>query len=113
MGGVTQSIRRSAASKAYAHVILPVATFAETSGSYVNAEGPGKSFREPANRLARRDPPGSAAGFGQPVWCGRFRLRQFREIRAEAENTCAQVRPDNTLDSGKALVPFKSEGYIG
>ncbi|HMR01848.1 MAG TPA: NADH-quinone oxidoreductase subunit NuoG, partial [Candidatus Competibacter phosphatis] len=34
----------SAASKAYAHVILPVATFAETSGSYVNAEGLWQSF---------------------------------------------------------------------
>ena len=101
----------SAASKAYAHVILPVATFAETSGSYVNAEGLWQSFS------------GASKPFGEarPAWkvlrvlgnlsgVAGFDYVSSEEIRAEAENTCAQVRPDNTLDSGKPLVPFKSEG---
>ena len=101
----------SAASKAYAHVILPVATFAETSGSYVNAEGLWQSFS------------GASKPFGEarPAWkvlrvlgnlsgVAGFDYVSSEEIRAEAENTCAQVQPDNTLDSGKPLVPFKSEG---
>ena len=101
----------SAASKAYAHVILPVATFAETSGSYVNAEGLWQSFS------------GASKPFGEarPAWkvlrvlgnlsgVAGFDYVSSEEIRAEAENACAQVQPDNTLDSGKPLVPFKSEG---
>ncbi len=101
----------SAASKTYAHVVLPVATFAETSGSYVNAEGLWQSFS------------GASKPFGEarPAWkvlrvlgnlsgVAGFDYVSSEEIRAEAENACAQIRPDNTLDSGKSLVPFKSEG---
>jgi len=35
----------SATSKSYARAILPVATFAETSGTYINAEGRWQSFQ--------------------------------------------------------------------
>ncbi len=44
--------------KSYARVILPVATFAETSGTYVNAEGRWQSF------------PGASKPFGaaRPAW---------------------------------------------
>lgn len=101
----------SAASKTYAHVVLPIATFAETSGSYVNAEGLWQSFS------------GASKPFGEarPAWkvlrvlgnlsgVAGFDYVSSEEIRAEAENTCAQVQPDNALVSGKPLVPFKSEG---
>ncbi|QQS54525.1 MAG: NADH-quinone oxidoreductase subunit G [Candidatus Competibacteraceae bacterium] len=101
----------SAASKAYAHVVLPVATFAETSGTYVNAEGLWQSFS------------GASKPFGEarPAWkvlrvlgnlsgLAGFDYVSSEQIRAEAENACARVQPDNTLDSGKSLAPFKSEG---
>ena len=101
----------SAASKAYAHVILPVATFAETSGSYVNAEGLWQSFSGASKPVGEARPAWKVLRvLGNLSGVAGFDYVSSEEIRAEAENTCAQVQPDNTLDSGKPLVPFKSEG---
>ena len=103
----------SATSKAYAHVILPVATFAETSGTYVNAEGLWQSFSGASK----------PSGEARPAWKvlrvlgNLFGLDGFdyvgsEEIRAEVQSACAQVQPDNTLESGKFLTPFKPEGLL-
>jgi NADH-quinone oxidoreductase subunit G len=101
----------SAASKAYAHVILPVATFAETSGSYVNAEGLWQSFSGASKPFGEARPAWKVLRvLGNLAGVAGFDYVSSEEIRAEAENACAQVQPDNTLDSGKPLVPFKSEG---
>jgi len=101
----------SAASKTYAHVVLPVATFAETSGSYVNAEGLWQSFSGASKPFGEARPAWKVLRvLGNLAGVAGFDYVSSEEIRAEAENTCAQVRPDNTLDSGKSLVPFKSKG---
>ncbi|MCP5450121.1 MAG: NADH-quinone oxidoreductase subunit G [Gammaproteobacteria bacterium] len=101
----------SAASKTYAHVVLPVATFAETSGSYVNAEGLWQSFSGASKPFGEARPAWKVLRvLGNLAGVAGFDYVSSEEIRAEAENACAQVRPDNTLDSGKSLVPFKSEG---
>jgi NADH-quinone oxidoreductase subunit G len=103
----------SAASKQYANIILPVATFAETSGTYVNAEGRWQSFQ------------GATKPFGEarPAWkvlrvlgnlCGvsGFDYTGSEEALAEAQNACAQVQPDNTPDFSKPLTPFQAEGLV-
>jgi len=101
----------SAASKTYAHVVLPVTTFAETSGSYVNAEGLWQSFSGASKPFGEARPAWKVLRvLGNLAGVAGFDYVSSEEIRAEAENACAQVRPDNTLDSGKSLVPFKSEG---
>jgi len=101
----------SAASKTYAHVVLPVATFAETSGSYVNAEGLWQSFSGASKPFGEARPAWKVLRvLGNLAGVAGFDYVSSEEIRAEAENACAQVRPDNTLDSGKSLVPFKSKG---
>ena len=102
----------SAVTKRYARVILPVATFAETSGTYVNAEGSWQSFT------------GASRPFGEarPAWkvlrvlgnlCGLqgFEYLGSEDVLAEARSACAQVKPDNmtaTLD--KPLAPLQTMG---
>jgi NADH-quinone oxidoreductase subunit G len=104
----------SAASKAYAHVILPVATFAETSGSYVNAEGLWQSFS------------GASKPFGEarPAWkvlrvlgnlsgVAGFDYVSSEEIRAEAENTCARFSLTIRWIPVSPWSPSSPKGYIG
>ncbi|HNW79179.1 MAG TPA: NADH-quinone oxidoreductase subunit NuoG, partial [Candidatus Competibacteraceae bacterium] len=80
----------SAVTKRYARVILPVATFAETSGTYVNAEGSWQSFT------------GASRPFGEarPAWkvlrvlgnlCGlqSFEYLGSEDVLAEARSACA------------------------
>ena len=103
----------STASKRYARVILPVATFAETSGTYVNAEGRWQSFA------------GASKPFGEarPAWkvlrvlgnlCGvaGFEYVSSEEALAEAQSICGEVKPDNTVDFGQTLTPFRANGLL-
>ena len=103
----------SAASKRYARVLLPVATFAETSGTYVNAEGRWQSFQ------------GAAKPFGdaRPAWkvlrvlgnlCGvaGFEYVSSEEVLAEVQGACGEVKPDNTVDFGQPLTPFRANGLL-
>jgi len=102
----------SAVTKRYARVILPVATFAETSGTYVNAEGSWQSFT------------GASRPFGEarPAWkvlrvlgnlCGLqgFEYLGSEDVLAEARSACAQVKLDNaTVNFDKPLVPLQTTG---
>jgi NADH-quinone oxidoreductase subunit G len=103
----------SAASKSYARVILPVATFAETSGTYVNVEGRWQSF------------PGASKPFGdaRPAWkvlrvlgnlCGvsGFEYVSSEETLAEVRGACGEIQPDNTPDFGQSLAPFRADGLL-
>jgi NADH-quinone oxidoreductase subunit G len=94
-----------------AQVILPVATFAETSGTYVNAEGRWQGFQ------------GASKPFGEarPAWkvlrvlgnlCGvaGFEYVGSEEVLAEVRGACAGVEPDNTPESNKPLAPFQAGG---
>ncbi len=103
----------SAASKSYARVILPAATFAETSGTYVNAEGRWQSFQ------------GASKPFGEarPAWkvlrvlgnlCGvaGFEYVSSEDVLAEVQGACGEVKPDNTLDFSQMLTPFRVDGLL-
>jgi NADH-quinone oxidoreductase subunit G len=82
--------------KACADVILPIAAFAETSGSYVNAEGVCQSFQQTVQ------PPGEA----RPAWkvlrvlgnvfdLPGFDYMNSREIADQVLSDCAHLAPDN------------------
>jgi NADH-quinone oxidoreductase subunit G len=101
------------ASQRYARVILPVATFAETSGTYVNAEGRWQSFQ------------GAAKPFGdaRPAWkvlrvlgnlcdVAGFEYVSSEEVLAEVQSACGEVKPDNTVDFGQTLTPFRANGLL-
>ena len=101
------------AGKSYAQTVLPVATFAETSGTYVNAEGRWQSFQ------------GASRPFGEarPAWkvlrvlgnlCGvdGFEYVSSEEVLAEVRGACGEVRPDNALDLSQPLAPFRADGLL-
>ena len=103
----------NATTKSYARAILPVATFAETSGTYVNAEGRWQSFQ------------GASKPFGaaRPAWkvlrvlgnlCGLdgFEHVASEDVLAEAKEACADIAPDNAPDLGGALAPYRTEGVL-
>jgi len=88
---------RSTALEAVAHVMLPIAGFAETSGTLVNAEGTWQDFQ---GAVA---PPGDA----RPGWkvlrvlgnlldLPGFEYRDTASIRAELAELCAGTKPDNS-----------------
>jgi NADH-quinone oxidoreductase subunit G len=101
------------AGKTQVQMILPVATFAETSGAYINAEGRWQSFQ------------GASKPFGEsrPAWkilrvlgnlcgVGGFDYVSSEEILAEAQNACAQVKPDNTVNLDQSFTPFRADGLL-
>ena len=88
----------SEALRDYAHVLLPVASFAETSGSFVNVEGRWQSFN---GALA---PPGEA----RPAWkvlrvlgnlfgAAGFDYMSSTEVRDEVARVAAELKPDNRV----------------
>lgn len=92
------------AMKNYADVILPIATFAETSGTYVNAEGYWQSFKGCV----------SPQGESRPAWKvlrvlgNQFDLDGFEylssaDIKDEIKQHCADVKLDNHYAATGAL----------
>ena len=107
------SLSPYASAACYAQVILPVATFAETAGSYVNAEGCWQSFQ------------GASKPFGEarPAWkvlrvlgnlCNTsgFDYVSCEDVLTEVREACAQVQPDNTPDFSQTLMPFQTAGLL-
>ncbi|MEI2742400.1 MAG: NADH-quinone oxidoreductase subunit NuoG [Candidatus Competibacter sp.] len=103
----------SATTRGYAKTILPVATFAETSGTYVNAEGRWQSFQGASKPL----------GEARPAWkvlrvlgnlCGLdgFEYLSSDEVLAEARGACDGLKPDNRSDAGQSLQPLRIEGLV-
>ncbi|RMG37729.1 MAG: NADH-quinone oxidoreductase subunit G [Gammaproteobacteria bacterium] len=95
-----------------ADVILPIAAFAETSGSYVNLQGDVQSF------AGAMPPPGDA----RPAWkvlrvlgnlvdLEGFEQADSGEVRDALLAARGEIRPDNRLGTGGALeVRFQPEG---
>ena len=103
----------SETTKAYTNVLLPIAAFAETSGSYVNAEGRCQSF------------PGAAKPFGEsrPAWkvlrvlgnalqLPGFNYMTSQEVLNEALDTCEAVEPYNLIQSAGNFSKFTSSKLL-
>ncbi|MBK7984188.1 MAG: NADH-quinone oxidoreductase subunit G [Candidatus Competibacteraceae bacterium] len=103
----------SATTRSYARVLLPIATFAETAGTYVNAEGRWQSFQ------------GASKPFGaaRPAWkvlrvlgnlCGLegFDYMTSEEVLAQAQSACEALKPDNATEPSKTLKPFRTKGLL-
>ena len=96
--------------KGYAKMILPTVTFAETSGTYINAEGRWQSFRGATKPFGEARPAWKVLRvLGN--WCGvnAFDYTTSEEVLAEAQSVCADATPDNTPDLSKPLKPFSCE----
>ncbi|NIR29210.1 MAG: molybdopterin-dependent oxidoreductase, partial [Gammaproteobacteria bacterium] len=79
-------------------VLLPVAPFAETGGTFVNVEGRRQGFHAAVK----------PAGEARPAWkvlrvlgnlleCEGFEYAAEHQIGAELEQSCGAIRPDNRL----------------
>ncbi|MFO1351149.1 MAG: NADH-quinone oxidoreductase subunit NuoG [Gammaproteobacteria bacterium] len=100
------------AMKRYASAILPVATFAETSGTYVNAEGRWQSFQGACKPL----------GEARPAWkvlrvlgnlCGLagFEHLDSQQVLAEAQSVCGQIQPNNAVPMPERLPATAAEDF--
>jgi len=103
----------SAAAREHAHLILPTATFAETSGTFVNAEGRWQSFQGAAR------PPGEA----RPAWkvlrvlgnlldLGGFEQMASEDALNDLLAACGELQANNRVSSGKTLAPFTTQGLM-
>jgi NADH-quinone oxidoreductase subunit G len=104
---------RSPSLEQTAKVMLPIATFAETSGTFVNAEGGRQSFAGVAL------PPGEA----RPAWkvlrvlanlagVPGFDYTASSEVLAEVELALGEARPDNGLEPDLGLEPRQGEDAL-
>ncbi len=80
--------------KQVAHVLLPIGTFAETSGTYVNLEGAWQSFTAAA-RLVGEGRPGWKVlrVIGTELGLPGFEYQSSEEVREELKRACAQGLP--------------------
>jgi NADH-quinone oxidoreductase subunit G len=87
---MTESLRR------LAHVVLPIGTFAETSGTYVNVEGRWQSFAAVARPLGE-----SRAGWkvlrvlGNRLGVPDFEFVGSEAVRDVLRGSLGEIRPDN------------------
>ncbi len=101
------------AGKTQAQMILPVATFAETSGTYVNAEGRWQSFNGASKPFGESRPAWKVLRvLGNLLKISGFDYASSEGVLAEAQNACASVKPDNTAYLDLPFTPFRADGLL-
>ena len=99
--------------RAYADVILPVATFAETSGSYVNAEGRCQSFQGAGKPLGEVRPAWKVLRvLGNLFQLSGFDYLNSQEVLDEVLAECAAIQPDNLVQTANRFDPFTVSGLL-
>jgi len=108
---VALSAFRSTALEACADVLLPVAAFAETSGTYVNIQGDRQTF------TAAVSPPGEARPgwkvlrvLGNLTGLAGFEQDSSEQVRSELLGLCGDLRPDNRLQGSVEADPALRAG---
>jgi NADH-quinone oxidoreductase subunit G len=93
----------------HAHVLLPMAAFAETAGTYVNVEGTWQSYE------AVVSPPGEARPawgilrvLGNSLGLGGFDYMQSTDAREELRSVTGAPGPDNIVDLPAGALIFKA-----
>ncbi|HSA45912.1 MAG TPA: molybdopterin-dependent oxidoreductase, partial [Candidatus Competibacteraceae bacterium] len=101
------------AGKSQTQMILPVATFAETSGTYVNVEGRWQSFNGASKPFGESRPAWKVLRvLGNLCGVGGFDYTSSEEVLAEMQNTCASVKPDNATHLDLPFTPFRADGLL-
>ncbi len=95
---VTDAMRK------FAHVLLPIGTFAETSGTFVNAEGRWQSFLGAAHPLGDSRPGWKVLRvLGNLLQLAGFDYVTSEAVRDELKGRLGDTRPDNTFAPRRAL----------
>ncbi len=88
----------SEAMKDYAQVMLPIAPFSETSGTYVNVEGRWQSFNGAVPPLGEARPAWKVLRvLGNLFGVSGFEYMASTEVRDEVINAAAAIKPDNRV----------------
>ena len=94
--------------EACADLLLPVGTFAETSGTYVNCEGRWQSFSGVATPVGEARPAWKVLRvLGNLVDAEGFEYLSSEEVRDELQARVGDVQPDNAL---RSEVPLERRG---
>ncbi|MDX1482009.1 MAG: NADH-quinone oxidoreductase subunit NuoG [Woeseiaceae bacterium] len=95
---------RSAALEAAADLLLPIGTFAETSGTYVNVEGAWQSFGGVANPVGEARPAWKVLRvLGNLLDVGGFDYVSSEEVRDECRADVGETGPGDIAAGDKAL----------
>jgi len=82
----------------YAHVLLPMAPFSETSGTYVNVEGNWQSFTGATTPLGEARPAWKILRvLGNQFGLPGFDYMSSTEVRDEVARAAAALKPDNRV----------------
>jgi NADH-quinone oxidoreductase subunit G len=88
----------SPALEAHADVVLPVGTFAETAGTFVNCEGRWQSFSGVASPVGASRPAWKVLRvLGNLLQVPEFDYASAEDIRASVHGLAAAVQPDNAV----------------
>ena len=91
--------------KAVAHVLLPISTFVETSGTYVNLEGLWQSFAGAARPLGEARPGWKVLRvLGNLAGVVDFDYQSSEEVREELRLRCADIAASSYQGSHEAKV---------
>ncbi len=95
---VTDAMRR------FAHVLLPMGTFAETSGTFVNAEGRWQSFLGAAHPVGESRPGWKVLRvLGNMLELARFDYLSSEAVRDELRGLVGEAGSDNTFAARRTL----------
>ena len=84
--------------------MLPVGTFAETAGTFVNCEGRWQSFNGVANPIGEARPGWKVLRvLGNLLDAENFEYQSSEEVRDEIANSLGDARPDNRYAGTTAL----------
>jgi NADH-quinone oxidoreductase subunit G len=99
--------------KEYADVLLPIAPFAETSGTFVNVEGRWQSFEGAVEPVAETRPAWKVLRvLGNLFECEGFDYVTSREVLDEVKALNADVAPSNEIDwQCPATLASAAQGY--
>jgi NADH-quinone oxidoreductase subunit G len=85
----------------YADVVLPIAAFAETSGTYVNLQGEAQGFKGVSAPVGEARPAWKVLRvLGNLLDLEGFEYVDSSEVRDEVGTACAGMKPDNTPAQG-------------
>ena len=97
--------------RAFAHVLLPIGTFAETSGTFVNAEGLWQSFRGAAQPVGESRPAWKVLRvLGNLLDLGGFDYVTSEDVREELKGRVGESRPDAAFVAKRTLNGGHSQG---
>ncbi|HSL70020.1 MAG TPA: molybdopterin-dependent oxidoreductase, partial [Longimicrobiales bacterium] len=92
------------AMRRFAHVLLPIGTFAETSGTFINAEGRWQSFLGAAQPVGESRPGWKVLRvLGNLLELAGFDYVTSEEVRDELKGRVGEAKPDTAFVARRTL----------